>query len=249
LRAERTELGDIKVMRALFAQEVNAQIRYYAWHEAGWTDSYLLIADGTRVGYGSVKGKGQQRSDRDTVFEFFVVPSFRKVSRQLFLELVDVSRVAYVECQSNDPGLAGMLYEFTSEISADVILFEDHTETHLVMADATVRRRRDEDRIFEHRSQPIGNFVVEVGGEVVATGGFMTHYNAPFSDLYMEVREDFRRRGLASFLLQEVKKECYLAGRVPAARCDIPNVASAAALRKAGLRDCGFMLTGKLRNP
>ncbi len=247
MSAERAELGDLQALRALYLQELNTLIRYNAWHEAGWTDSYLLTIDGARVGYGSVKG--QQRPDRDTVFEFFVVPSFRKMSRQLFLELIHASETMHVECQSNDPGLVRMLYEFTSDVSADVILFADHVVTDHAMADATVRRRRDHDRIFEHRSQPVGDFVVEVSREIVATGGFLTHYNVPFADLHMEVREDCRGRGLASFLLQEVKRECYLAGRVPAARCDIPNVASAAALRKAGLRDCGFMLTGKLGNP
>ena len=60
----------------------------------------------------------------------------------------------------------------------------------------------------------------------------------------MEVREDFRGRGMGSFPLQEVKKACYLAGRVPAARCDIKNVASRSTLSKAGLRVSGFMLCG-----
>ncbi len=244
--AERVELRDIQALRALFLQELNTLIRYHAWHEAGWSDSYLLTIDGVRVGYGSVKERGRGRTGRDTIFELFVIPPFRKRSSHLFLELVDVSGVGFIECQSNDPGLSAMLHAFASEISADVILFADHAVTEHAMPSATVRRRREDDRIFEHKSQPVGDYVVEVSGEIVATGGFMTQYNAPFADLYMEVREDCRRRGLASFLLQEVKRECYLAGRVPAARCDIPNVASAAALRKAGLRECGFMLKGKL---
>ena len=50
----------------------------------------------------------------------------------------------------------------------------------------------------------------------------------------------------AAFLLQEVKKECHLAGRVRAARTSVDNIGSRAALRKAGLRECGFMLTGAL---
>ena len=65
-------------------------------------------------------------------------------------------------------------------------------------------------------------------------------------DLYTEVREDCCGRGLGSFLLQELKKECYLAGRVPAARTGLENTASRATLIKAGLRVCGFMLTGRI---
>jgi len=61
----------------------------------------------------------------------------------------------------------------------------------------------------------------------------------------MKVRQDRRRHGTGSFLSQEVKAQCYLAGRVSAARCDIQNVASRATLIKAGLRIYGFMLTGE----
>jgi len=90
---------------------------------------------------------------------------------------------------------------------------------------------------------------LELKGEVVATGGFARHYNMPFADLYMEVREDSRRKGLGSYILQELKKACYLAGRVPVARCNILNQASRAALLKAGLKVCGFMLKGEIKNP
>lgn len=68
------------------------------------------------------------------------------------------------------------------------------------------------------------------------------HYNMPFADLYMDVKEACRRKGYASYILQEVKKACYLAGRVPAACCNIGTIASRAALIKAGLKACGFML-------
>jgi GNAT superfamily N-acetyltransferase len=52
----------------------------------------------------------------------------------------------------------------------------------------------------------------------------MLHYNVPFADLYMEVRPDCRKRGYGTFILQEVQKECYLAGRVSAARCPIKTL-------------------------
>jgi RimJ/RimL family protein N-acetyltransferase len=63
----------------------------------------------------------------------------------------------------------------------------------------------------------------------------------------MEVKENFRRKGLGSFIIQELKKACYLAGRVPAARCNIRNKASRATLLKAGLKVCGFMLKGDIK--
>jgi GNAT superfamily N-acetyltransferase len=243
-RAIKVELERIQSLRALFLQESNFQVRYNACHERGWTDSYLLTIDGAEVGYGSIKG--QEISGRDTVFEFFVIPPFRKLGGKLFRELLDSSKATIIECQSNDLLLTSMLYEFSSGINATTLLFDDHAVTRHVIPGAEVRRRQDGDAIFEHTVEPVGDYVVAVSGEVVATGGFMLHYNKPFADLYMEVRPDCRNRGFGSFLLQEVKKECYLAGRVPAARCGLRNTASRATLIKAGLKICGFMLVGKV---
>lgn len=244
--AERTKLKTIQPLRALYLQSTNFQIRYDACHDRGWTDSYILTSDGLQVGYGSVMGR--DRADRDTIFEFFVIPSFRRQSSALFRALLTASGARYIECQSNDFGLTALLFEFAREIGADVILFEDHAVTRHVLPGGIVRRRRKGDAIFAHAVEPVGDYVLEVDGEVVATGGFLLHYNPPFADLFMEVREDCRRRGFASFLLQELKRECHLAGRVPAARCDLRNAGSRGALTNAGMRECGFMLTGVVRS-
>lgn len=239
----KTVLNEILPLRALYLEEMNCQIRYNACHERGWTDSYALMLDGELVGYGAIKGR--EIKDRDTVFEFFVIAPFRARASELFEELVTASGAQWIECQSNDPLTSAMLFEFSTGVSADVVLFADHAATALKVPGAELRLKRSDERIFDHKVEPVGEYVLDVAGEVVATGGFMLHYNVPFADLYMEVREDRRRRGYGSFLLQEVKKACYQAGRVPAARCGMANAASRATLTKAGLRICGFMLSGK----
>ncbi|HKF22928.1 MAG TPA: GNAT family N-acetyltransferase [Candidatus Angelobacter sp.] len=243
--AVKAKLEDIQSLRALFLQESNFQVRYNACHERGWTDSYLLTADDTPIGYGSIKG--QERDGRDTVFEFYLVPTLRKESRVAFAELLAASGAKYIECQSNDALLSSMLFEFARDINADTVLFSDQIATELNVEGAQFRPRTRDDEVFHHRVEPLGDYVLEVQGEIVATGGFLTHYNPPFADLYMEVRPDCRGRGYASFILQEVKKACYSAGRVPAARCGIGNKASRGALLKAGMKVCGFMLLGHVR--
>jgi GNAT superfamily N-acetyltransferase len=245
--AVKASLEHILSLRGLFLQETNFQIRYNACHERGWTDSYLLKVDGLDVGYGSIKG--QERNDRDTIFEFYVVPPYRKHAAFLFRELISASSVRYIECQSNDHLLSAMLYEFSQDVSSDVVLFEPHSMTEYTIPDAVVRPTRANDQVFEHTVEPPGDYVLEIKGEIVATGGFMLHYNPPFADLYMEVRKDYRKKGYGTFILQEVQKACYLAGRVPAARCQITNLASRKTLIKAGLRVCGFMQIGNVKDP
>jgi GNAT superfamily N-acetyltransferase len=245
ISVDKVELETILPLRALFLEEANRQVRYNAVHERGWSDSYLLAINDRAVGYGSVKGR--EIPDRDTIFEFFVLPPFRKNAAKFFRQLLDASQARWVECQSNDSLLSQMLLEFARNISADVVLFEDHCATDLAVPGALVRPKRTSDQIFSHAAEPVGEYVLEFSGEILATGGFLLHYNHPFADLYMEIREDSRRRGLGSFLLQEIKRECYLAGRVPAARTSISNLASRACLSRAGLRVCGFMLTGEVK--
>jgi GNAT superfamily N-acetyltransferase len=247
-KVRKVALERVLPFRDLFLQEANRQIRYNACHERGWTDTYLLTLDDAAVGYGAIKGQ-TAASGRDTVFELYIVPSARGSSRELFVELLAASAAAYIECQTNDPLLSPLLYEFGRDINAGVMLFEDHFASNLAIPGAAVRRRAPDDHVFDHTVEPIGDYVVTMEDEVVGTGGFMLHYNPPFADLYMEVRPDRRRRGLGSLLLQEVKKACYGAGRVPAARCGIANLASRGALTRAGLRPCGFVALARLATP
>lgn len=60
-----------------------------------------------------------------------------------------------------------------------------------------VRPRREDDEVFSHTVEPVGDYVALSGGEVVANGGFLRHYNPPFADVFMEFRPDWRHRELA----------------------------------------------------
>ena len=204
------------------------------------------MSDGKAIGYGSVKGKNNL-TDRDAVFEFFIIPPYRKLTRQIFSTFLDASSAAYIECQSNDLYLSSMLYEFSHKIYSNVVLFQDHALTDLPNPHVAFRIRKETDVIFTHELEPVGDYVLELKDNVIATGGFMLHYNKPFADLYMEVNKEFRRNGFGSFLIQELKEECYLHHRVPAARCNIDNLATRFALIKAGLSVSGFMMTGEVK--
>lgn len=238
LRVLRTDEATISPFRALFLQEGNFQFVCHSFHERAWCDSYLLLINDTPVGYGSVSGR--KRPDRDSIFEFYLLSHIRSRAAELFRALIAASQAAYIECQTNDALLFGLVLEHARHIQTGAILFEDHQVTHHVPPGVVFRTRRDTD--------PAGDsaYVLELGGVVVATGGFLTHYNMPFADLYMEVHEGHRRKGLGTFILQELKKETYKAGRVPCARCNVSNLPSKATLLKAGLRVCGYILTGDL---
>ena len=247
IKASKYQLNGISHLRLLYLTETNCQIRYNACHERGWSDLWLLSIDGLEAGYGAVKGL-DDLSARDAVFEFYVLPPYRQYAHLLFEELLGASGAVHVESQTNDLLTTAMLYEFADGIRSEVVLFEDHATTNHQHPDAVFRRKNPDDQVFGHQAEPVGDFILEQNGEIVASAGFLLHYNPPFADLYMEVREDCRRQGLGSFIIQEVKKACYEAGRVPAARTGIHNRASRATLSRAGMRVCGYMLAGEVKD-
>jgi hypothetical protein len=53
---------------------------------------------------------------------------------------------------------------------------------------------------------------------------------------------------LGTYQIQELKRVSYEMGRIPAARCNIKNVASRATLQKAGLLPCARILSGVFRD-
>jgi GNAT superfamily N-acetyltransferase len=89
-----------------------------------------------------------------------------------------------------------------------------------------------------------GEWVLEIDGTTVARGGLLFHYNRPYADVYMDVEEPYRRRGIGAYLVQELKRLCYELGALPAARCDTTNEASRRTLQRAGMVPFAHILFG-----
>lgn len=247
IEINQVPLGNIDSLRRLFLKENVCQIRYDACHSRGWSDSYLIKHNNTPIGYGSVKGF-EKLSDRDALFEFYLIQSVRYSASEIFLQLLRTAKIKFVESQSNLDLLSSLLYVFCTEIYSDSILFVDGPAIDFKVPEVIFSERDRSDTIFEHQHEPIGEYVLKWKNEVVATGGYATHYNEPFVDLYMEVSPAHRRKGFGSFLIRQLKDECHRRGLVPAARCSVTNFASRSTLKRGGLTQVGHMLVGTV-NP
>lgn len=238
ISATKTELATIVPMRDLFLHEFNGQYVHNKCHLYGWADTWLLQIDDQPVGYGSVWGK-ENRADRDSIFEFYLLPDHRRWARDGFAALRDAAKTPFMECQSNDGLITSMLYEHARSIYAEAILFEDHHATQWPLGN----------RQWQAATSDNPNdvpFQLTEAGETIATGGLMLNYNKPYADLYYEVAENHRRRGLGALMVQELKKAAYDLHRIPAARCNINNPISKATLLKGGFNVCGYILQGEL---
>jgi len=246
LSAKATDPGAVLPWRDMYRLEMNCQVIHDSIHSRpGWTQEYLLFIGGAPAGYGSVAVGGPWK-DKPTVYEFYVLPHHRLRAFELFRTLLTASSAVMINVQSNDSLITAMLHTFAHGVTSESILFHDKLTTALSPAGATFRGATPADVPDVPRDQLKWYGVLEVEGKVAATGGVLFHYNRPYGDIYMDVVESFRRRGLGSFLVQELKRVCYEGGSVPAARCDPGNIASRRTLQKAGFVPCGNILNGSI---
>jgi GNAT superfamily N-acetyltransferase len=233
-------------MRDDYRREMRCQIVHDSWHARGFTDSYALRLDGAVVGYGSVGGVP---APKDTVKEFYVVPPRRGSALPLFRALLAASAAGAIDAQTNDLLLSLMLHDCAVDLTSETILFADGLTTALrPPPGARLRRVTDADRtrVFRHTLEPVGDWGLEQNGELAATGGLLFHYNPPYGDIYMEVDEQHRRRGLGAYLVQELKRVCYESGHRPAARSRHDNEASRRTLERAGMFPCARIVRGRV---
>jgi GNAT superfamily N-acetyltransferase len=242
-------LDDIRLWRNMYRLEMSCQIVHDSIHSRpGWTQEYRLILAGTPVGYGSV-AVGGPWTGQPTIYEFYVLPMHRSHVFDLFRALLETCGAVAIETQSNDVLTTVMLHAFAPQAMSESILFHDKYVTSHAPAGATFRPPTAAEAADVPLDQRPWRGVVEVDGRAAATGGILFHYNRPYGDIYMDVEEGFRRRGLGSFLVQELKRLCYEGGCVPAARCRTTNVASQRTLQKAGFVPCGHILVGQVPRP
>jgi len=216
--------------------EMDCQIVHDSIHRREvWTISYLFELEGAAVGFGSVAIAGPWK-DKPTVFEFYVLPQYRHRAFDLFEAFLAANEALFFEVQSNDVLLTVMLHAYGREIDTEKIVFADGITTTHPSNGAVLRRvnSEDETRAAIERRQGGGEWILEVDETAAGTGGILFHYNRPYGDIYMEVAEPFRKRGLGSYFVQELKRLCYELGSVPCARCNPSNVASRRTLQRAG---------------
>jgi GNAT superfamily N-acetyltransferase len=223
-------------LRAFYRKGARCQIVRDSVLPRRLADPWIVLREGSAVAYGGV----WNRHFEGRLMEFYAVPRSSVDPVRSLRELVAASGATHMEAQTNMASMLRLLRACATDIAEENLLFEDGARTDLSCPGATFRRRREDD------DAPDGEWVVSLGGDTVAGGGVLTHYNRPYGDLYLEVRKDFRGRGVGSWMVQELRRVARDAGHVPVARCAPENEASRRTLERGGLVACGSLLVGRV---
>ena len=242
------EPNEIVLLRECYRREMDCQIIHDSIHErSGWTTEYVLETNGDTAGYGSVAIAGPWKTSH-ALYEFYVKENYRQRIFDLFEALLANCDASMIETQTNAPILPVLLHTFAQSVRAEAILFEDGFETRLIPDRSGFRATEpgDAETLRTLNLDETAGWVATFNGGIAGAGGVLYHYNRPYGDIYMKVGEPFRSMGLGAYLVQELKGVCRAGGSVPAARCNIGNVASRRTLQKAGFVPCGNLITGDL---
>lgn len=236
-------------LRTLYRMEQNCQIVHDSIHRrSGWTQSYLLEIDHRPVGFGSIAISGPWKN-KPTIFEFYLRPEARSHAFDCFEAFLAASKARFFEVQSNDALLLVMLHAYGRNVATESIVFFDGATTlHACPgAQLILETSLEEARACLEARQGGPSWKLHFEGQSVAKGGILFHYNRPYGDIYMEVEELFRRRGFGAYLVQELKREAYALGAIPAARCNPNNIASRRTLQKAGFVPYSHILNASIQ--
>jgi GNAT superfamily N-acetyltransferase len=248
VHAALTDAPVVRSLRTRYRQEMNCQIVKDSIHtRPGWAMTYALGLDDTLVGFGTV-AIGGPWTGKPTILEFYVLPDHRVRAFDLFEAFVEASGSRLMEIQSNDALLAMVLHTYAHDISSEAIVFRDGFTTALPANGAVLEPLTSDEQVRASITERQGGpeFLLHVDDTPAGKGGILFHYNPPYGDVYMDIEEPFRRRGFGAYLVQELKRQAYEIGSIPAARCKRDNRASRKTLEKAGFVPYAHILNGTI---
>ncbi len=245
IEARRVPASEIDPLRQAYRAEAHCQIIYDSFLPRWLADAYALSIDGRTVGYGALANRYYPRH----IVEFYLEPAYRIDALEIFRELLAHTRATHVRAQTNMPLMTRMLFDTTKNISAEKVLFADGpAPAQLAPPDGAKFRHITEAEAeeFSKQQEVLTEWILETSGGIVATGGYLTHYNPPYADIFMAVGDAGRRKGFGGYIVQELCRVVREAGKIPAARCDPEVIGSRRALERGGLVVCGHLAFGEV---
>ena len=234
----RVPFDSIRLFRESFRDEAGCQIVRDSILGRGLADAWEIRLAGKAIGYAGV----WNTYDPGRLMEFWLDSGHRSEAEASYAAVLDATRAHEVEAQTNVPLMHEMLTHFGATPRPSHHLFEVGDEEGPARAPSGLAFRPCEPGEGEE-----GEWAAVRNGEVVGTGGLLTHYNPPFADVYMAVRDGHRRQGVGSWLVRQLCGLARARGQIAAARCSVENEASRRTLLRGGMDEVGQILVADVR--
>lgn len=190
------------------------------------------------------------------LLRFHLVENYQARAQEIFRWIISTYGIQYAITSTIEPLYFSLCLDVQKSITLHSYLFRDHKRIELSsdLSNSVFRKAKKSElndiMRFDQANTGSGEwieaflqerlsreelFVLYDRQTLVATGECIpSQKQPPYADLGMVVAQSYRRRGLGSFILTQLKKHCYEAGWKPICSCEASNLASKKAIEKAG---------------
>lgn len=205
---------------------------------------YYLINDGSdTIGYFCVK------PDK-VLYEFYLKKHVLVSAQEIFKTLIEKGYFVAAESKSFDNLLMSLCLDFNKKAYCTAYLFREYNNKECLLSgfdNISFRLAVPED--YKNIIEISGNFFDDLKESISSGEVFVLYENScllgagsckrvcdgsNYYDIGMVVSENFRNRGLGSYIIKELRSYCCATGKLPVCGCWYYNYASRKALEKAG---------------
>jgi GNAT superfamily N-acetyltransferase len=186
-----------------------------------------------------------------TLVQFHVSKEYCTYATEIFEYVIKSDIVENAAVSTKEPEFLSLCLDYQKNVVADAYLFTDSKKVKCELdgfrnlsfrlaqrVDIDTIRSKCEAAFEGYHEDLIKNdqlFVLYDGDSLLGIGEFrITKSNEQFGDIGMIVVEEYRRKGVGTYIITKLKEHCYKNKLKPMACCDIKNRASKKTLERSG---------------
>lgn len=211
----------------------------------GNSECYEIIYDNNIAGHFFV--------DRDkTLVQFYVSKKYFVYSPDIFEYVIKSNIVEKAAVSTKESEFLSLCLDYQKSLDVDMYLFNDNQNIVKELDNFnnisfrfakindvnTIKNKCDTayEGYYEDLIENNQLFVLYSGNTLLGIGEFrIIKSNSQYGDIGVVVAEEYRRKGIATYIITQLKKHCYNNDLKPMACCNIKNIASKKTLEKSGL--------------
>jgi GNAT superfamily N-acetyltransferase len=208
------------------------------------SECYEVIYDKKVVGHFFVS------SDK-TLVQFHISKEYYTYSSEIFEYVIKSDIVQNAAVSTKEPEFLSLCLDYQINVVTDAYLFTDNKKIKYELdgfrnlsfrlaktVDIDTIRNKCEAAFDGYHEDLIANdqlFVLYDKDSLLGIGEFrIMKSNEQFGEIGMNVTEEYRRKGIGTYIITKLKEHCYNNKLKPMACCDIKNRASKKTLEKSG---------------
>ncbi|WP_066498006.1 GNAT family N-acetyltransferase [Abyssisolibacter fermentans] len=208
------------------------------------SECYEIIRNDTIVGHFSV--------DKDkTLVQFYLSTEHYIYASDILKYFIENNIVKTAYVSTKEPDFLSVCLDYQKSVHSDTYLFTDNQNVNteslefrnlsfrLALKSDINTIKTKCDVAFEGYYEGLINnnqlFVLYDDDTLLGIGEFrIMASNIHYADIGVVVAEEYRRKGMGTYIITKLKKHCYNNNLKPLACCDIKNIASKNTLQKSG---------------